>query len=96
MEIRVEPEAREYLADHGDAVTLRGSRRHGCCGGTAFVPVAEPGTPDDPASYRSVDAEGVTVYLEPEMTGGEEPLVIGLDGLWGGKRLRVDGTAIRM
>jgi len=96
MEIRVEPEARAYLADRGSAVTLRGSRRHGCCGGTAFVPVAEPGPPDDPASYRSVDVEGITVYLEPEMTGGEEPILIGIDRLWRWKRLRVDGTVIRM
>jgi hypothetical protein len=96
MEIRLEPEARAYLADRGSAVTLRGSRRHGCCGGTAFVPVAEPGPPADPAGYRTVDADGITVHLEMEMTAGPAPLVIGLDGLWRWRRLRVDGTAIRM
>lgn len=96
IEIRIEPEARAYLAGHGNAVTLRGSRRHGCCGGTAFVPVAEPGSPDDPASYRSFDAEGITIYLEREMGGGPAPILIGIDRLWRWKRLRVDGTVIRM
>ena len=96
MEVRVEPEARAYLADRGSAVTLRGSRRHGCCGGTAFVPVAEPGPPADPSGYRTMKADGVTVYLEPEMGGGPAPLVIGIDRLWRWKRLRVDGTVIRM
>ncbi len=96
MEIRVEPEAREYLARHGGAVTLRGSPRHGCCGGTAFVPVAHPGPPVGPSDHRSINSDGITVYLEPEMANGSEPLVIGVDGLWRWNRLRVDGTVIRM
>lgn len=96
MKIRIEPAARAYLAGHDNAVTLRGSRRHGCCGGTAFVPVAEPGPPADLSGYRTVDANGITVHLEMEMTAGPAPLVIGIDGLWRWRRLRVDGTAIRM
>jgi hypothetical protein len=95
-EIRIEPEAREHIAARGGTVTLRGSRRHGCCGGTAFVPVAEMGAPDDPDRFRSTRVAGVTVFLEKKVAPGAEPLVIGLDRLWRWQRLRVEGTAIWM
>jgi hypothetical protein len=95
-EIRIESAARKFLAAHGGAVTLRGSRRHGCCGGTAFVPVAEPGPPAEPARYRAHEVDGVAVFLERDVVAGPEPLLIGVDGLWGWRRLRVEGTAIRM
>jgi hypothetical protein len=95
-EIRIEARARDFLEAHGGAVTLRGSRRHGCCGGTAFVPVAEPGPPDEPECFRAHEVDGITVYLEPDVVVGPGPLVIGLDELWRWQRLRVEGTAIRM
>jgi hypothetical protein len=94
--IRVESAAREYLDTRGGAVTVRGSRRHGCCGGTAFVPVAEAGPPADADGYRILEVDGITVYLERNVVAGPEPLVVGLDGLWTWRRLRVDGTAIWM
>lgn len=94
--IRIEPEARRFLAGRGMAVTLRGSRRHGCCGGTGFVPVAEPRPPDAPEGYRATRVDGITVHLPHDVTLGDTPLVIGLDALWRWQRLRVDGTAIRM
>jgi hypothetical protein len=96
MQIRIEAEAHSYLEARGGAVTLRGSRRHGCCGGTAFVPVAEPGPPDEPEHYQAHDVDGITVYLERDVTIGPEPLVVGLDEVWRWQRLRVDGTAIWM
>ena len=43
--------AAAYLAAHGAAVTVWGSIRHGCCGGSVAVPTAEPGPP-------SADAQG--------------------------------------
>jgi hypothetical protein len=96
MEIRIEAQAREHLEALGGAVTLRGSRRHGCCGGTAFVPVAEPGPPAQPEHYRAHEVDGITVYVERDVVAGPEPLVVGLDELWRWQRLRVEGTAIRM
>jgi hypothetical protein len=95
-EIRIEADARRYLAGRGSAVTLRGSRRHGCCGGTAFVPVAEPGPPTAREGYRSVEVDGITVHLQSDVAIGSEPLVIALDTLWRWARLRVEGTAIWM
>jgi len=95
-EIRIEPEARAFIAGRGGAVTLRGSRRHGCCGGTAFVPVAEAGAPRDTEGYRAVEVDGITVFVEADVAAGPEPLVIGVDAMWRWQRLRVDGTAIWM
>lgn len=92
--IEVEPEAGEYLAARGGAVTLRGSRRLGCCGGTAFVPVAEPGPPREPDRYRPMEVGGITVFLREDVRTGGEPLVIALDRVWRWERLRVEGTAI--
>jgi hypothetical protein len=96
IQVHIEPAAREHLAARGGAVTLRGSRRHGCCGGTAFVPVAEPGRPAEPKHFRAHEVDGITVYLERDMVAGPEPLVVGLDEVWRWQRLRVEGTAIRM
>jgi hypothetical protein len=94
--IEIDPAAREYIAARGGAVTLRSSRRNGCCGGTAFVPVAEAESPRDPAAYRSVEVDGITVFIEANVTGGPEPLMIGLDTLWRWGRLSVEGSAIWM
>jgi len=94
--IRIEKEARDHISRLGGSVTLRGSRRHGCCGGTAFVPTAEPGAPPDVGEYHSVQVDGVTVFLRSDVAIGSEPLVIGLDELFRLKRLRVEGTAIWM
>jgi hypothetical protein len=94
--IRIDDEAREHIVRHGGSVTLRGSRRHGCCGGTAFVPMAEPGPPTALEGYRSMYVDGIELFLQKDVGTGSEPLVIGLDKLWGLKRLRVEGTAIWM
>ncbi len=94
--VRIDPAAREHIARAGGAVTLRGSRRHGCCGGTAFVPVAEEGPPDEASAYWSAEVNGITVFIREDMEIGSAPLVIGLDELWGLRRLRVEGSAIWM
>jgi hypothetical protein len=95
-EVRLESAARALIRERGGAVTLRGSRRLGCCGGTAFVPVAEPVAPRRPERYRALEVDGVTVYLEHDVAAGPDPLVVGVDGAWRWRRLRVEGTAIRM
>jgi hypothetical protein len=94
--IRIEADARAHISRLGGSVTLRGSRRHGCCGGTAFVPTAEPGPPVDPDEYHSLKVDGITVFLRSDVAIGAEPLVIALDELFSLKRLRVEGMAIWM
>jgi hypothetical protein len=96
LEVRIEAAARDHIRARGGAVTLRGSRRHGCCGGTAFVPVAEVGVPAEPERYVEQQVGSVTVYLQPGMMAGSAPLVVGLDVLGRWRRLRVEGSAIWM
>jgi hypothetical protein len=94
--VRIDAEARVWLAGRGAALTLRGSRRHGCCGGTAFVPVAEAGPPANPARYRVQRVDGIDVYVEDGVAPGPDPLEVALDTIWRWGRLRVDGVAIWM
>ncbi len=93
MQIRLSPEARQWLQGRHDAVTLRVSPRHGCCGGTAGVPVAEPGTPVDPAAFQRVVVDGITVFLAPELESGEA-FTIRVEGFLGLKRLFVEGATL--
>jgi len=103
--LRIEPEARDFILRRGGAVTVRRSRRHGCCGGTVFVPTVEARKPDLPPTegaadpnrlgYRSLELERVTVFLEDGFSPGSGPLVIGLEGVWGLQRLWLEATAFR-
>ncbi len=91
--IRVSAEARAWLADRGGVVTLRLSPRHGCCGGAAGVPVAEPGPPSARGDFTRQDVDGLAVYL-PVALQRTDTLTIRLDGFLGMKRLFVDGAPL--
>ncbi len=70
---------------------LRVSPRHGCCGGLAGVPVAEPGPPEDGSGYRCERFGEIDVYIAPAL---EEAgvLTIRLEGVPGLRRLFVEGA----
>ena len=89
-EVRLHPEATQWVADRGGALTLRASPRHGCCGGTASLPVAEPGRPDDPADWSMRTVDGVAVYLDRALTGQEGPFIVRAEGFLGWRRLFVE------
>lgn len=91
--IRLSSEARRWLQGRHDAITLRVSTRHGCCGGKAGVPVAEPGRPRDASSYRRVDVDGISVYLDTELDP-EQTYIVRAEGFMGLKRLFVEGAAL--
>ncbi|CAN5368510.1 CC/Se motif family (seleno)protein [soil metagenome] len=78
--------ARSYLV--GRPVVLRSSPRHGCCGGTALLPVVEVGPPDDPTAYEHADVHGVEVFVDPRLDDVRW-LTIDLDGLLRWRRLVV-------
>lgn len=82
-----------YLRRHGGTLTIRASPRHGCCGGTVAVPVAETGAPRDPARYDVAEFEGARVYvaqdLLPHVIG---PVRIELEGFGPWRRLCVTGV----
>ncbi|MCC5787264.1 MAG: hypothetical protein JJU33_11255 [Phycisphaerales bacterium] len=99
MKIRITPDARRWIVDHGGAVMLRLSTRHGCCGATAMVPLAEPGAPEDERGHRRERVDGVDVYLDEGVEGegaqSEGVVTIDLAGFWRWRRLVVDGLEIR-
>ena len=91
--IRVSPDAQDWIRRHGGAVMLRFSMRHGCCGGTAGVPVADAAEPADASGYRVEVHGGIRVYVANDLVV-TEPLNIRLEGFLGFRRLFVDGAAL--
>ena len=88
-DIRITPEARRWLDEHGGEVTLRPSPRHGCCGGTAAVPVAEARRPDRLGEYDTVKVGTVCVHLARNLKINE-PIELRLETLMGFGRLFVE------
>jgi len=93
-EIDISAAARDWVAEQGGVLTLRLSTRHGCCGGQAGVPVAEPGAPRDAAGYTAVERDGLRVFVADAL--GEGPYRIELEGLFRWRRLSVAGAMGRM
>ncbi len=81
--------AREWLARQGGEVVLRWSTRHGCCGGQAAVPVAEPGAPRRADGYTVREIEGVRVHVAGGL--GPGPYKIDVEVLFRWRRLVVEG-----
>ncbi|MFO7953697.1 CC/Se motif family (seleno)protein [Thioalkalivibrio sp.] len=82
--------AREWLAGQGGEVVLRLSTRHGCCGGQAAVPVAEPRAPRIADGYSERDIGGIRVHLADGL--GPGPYRIDVEGLFRWRRLVVEGA----
>ena len=83
----------DYTTARGGALTLRHSPRHGCCGGTASLPVAEPMAPHSAADYVTWEQEGLRVFVGEALVA-QLPLTVRLDGLFGFKRLFVEGAVL--
>lgn len=96
-QLQVDAAARAYLVDRQNALMLRASPRHGCCGGTVFLPVAEAGRPPVNDGWRSLPHDDLTVYLEVGLVIPPGTLLrIGLDRFLGWQRLSVDGLDASM
>lgn len=94
----VTPAARKLLA--GRAVLLRVSPRHGCCGGTALVPVVEAVDTSDPdlLGLGDVDTtvvDGVDVLVDGRLGDGAARWSIDVDGLLGWRRLALRDASPR-
>jgi len=95
--LTLRPEATAYLERHGSALTIRSSPRHGCCGGTVGVPVAEPGPPTDAAAFDAIERDGVRIYVERGLvTAEDEAITVGVDGFGPLRSLWVQGFDITM
>jgi hypothetical protein len=94
LHITIDPQAKQYLIKHDAALTLRSSPRHGCCGGTVFLPIAEAGQTKGSESWPVAEHDGIRVYIEPGMDlPGHAQLRIGVDKLLMMTRLWVEGVA---
>jgi len=82
VNLTLSPEALAYVHERGGALTVRPSPRHGCCGGTVDVPLAEVGPPADAVGFALQERDGVRVYLSRDLPA-EPPLRVGLDRLFG-------------
>ncbi len=93
----LEPRLVAYLSRRAAALTVRAAPRHGCCGGTVSVPVAEEGAPRKLADYEVIEQEGIVVYLERALVQRDgEPITLGIDGLGPWRSLWVAGLEGRM
>ncbi|MDT7858390.1 CC/Se motif family (seleno)protein [Rubrivirga sp. S365] len=97
--VELTPEAAAFVRQRGGALTLRRAPRHGCCGGTVHLAVAEAVAPPDGAEWRDLDTPGgpVRLFLDPDvledvLEGG--PLRVGLDRLFGLAALYVEGARL--
>ena len=89
-DVALSPAARDWIREHGGAVTLRAAPRHGCCGGHAAVPVAEARVPAVLADFECKRLDGVEVYRAPGLSDG--PYRIELEGFGRWRRLAVQGA----
>lgn len=91
------PEAAAYVRQRGGALTLRHSPRHGCCGGTVALPLAEAVAPRDASGYsrREIDTDAgpVLLFTAPGLAAHAGPIRIGLDRLLGLAALYVETGA---
>jgi hypothetical protein len=78
----------------GRAVHVRSSRRHGCCGGAASVPVAEPGTPETLDDVERFDVSGIEIYVDRGLCGTDGSWTIDTDGFGRWRRLVVLGLPV--
>lgn len=90
MQLTIDAGAIDWIERHGGAVTLRRSPRHGCCGGTALLPVAEARTPATPDDWIERQIDGVTVYVARELEAQAGPLSIRAEGFGHWRRLFVE------
>lgn len=89
------PEAAAYVRSRGGVLTLRRSPRHGCCGGSVTLAVAEAVAPPGTAGFVRHDVADLVVYVEDGFGPGG-PLHVGLDRLLGFASLYVEGAEAQM
>lgn len=95
--VEVTSEAAAHVRENGGALTLRQSPRHGCCGGTVVLVVAEAEVPrtDEGFARRplSTPSGPITLFIQLEIdTDASGLLRVGLDRLLGFRSLYVEGA----
>ena len=76
----------------GRPLVLRASPRHGCCGGSALLPVAEVGPPAEPGRYERLDHGPVTCFVDPRLVADAQGWRVDVAGIGRWRRLQLDGA----
>ncbi|MDR5875540.1 CC/Se motif family (seleno)protein [Vreelandella gomseomensis] len=90
--IEIEDNALAYIKQLGNVLTVRLSPRHGCCGGSANVAVAEAISPKDPSLFQRYHHQGITLFTDPKLT--YQGLKINVEGFWKLRHLYVEGASV--
>jgi hypothetical protein len=97
LQITLDAESKQYLIKHHAAMTLRVSPRHGCCGGTVFLPIAEAGMTQGSESWHLIEQDGIRIYIQPDMNLPPDTHIrIRVDRLLMMTRLWVEGVKSSM
>lgn len=91
--IEIDDSALDFIKQQGGVITIRLSPKHGCCGGSANLAVAEARCPDETQTYLHHIQDDIAIYIVPVLTN--ENLRIGTEGWWKFRRLYVDGIAVQ-
>ena len=91
--IEIEEKAAAFIKQQGGVVTVRFSPRHGCCGGTSRIAIAETSTPKETSTFECHQMEETTLWIAPELT--YQGLRLRVEGWWKLRRLFVDGAPLR-
>lgn len=90
--IEMEHPAVAFIQQHGGVVTVRRSPRHGCCGGTAHIAVAELGAPSDTSAFEYHQLPEGGLWIEPSIAW--QGLRLRVEGWWKLRRLFLDGAPL--
>jgi hypothetical protein len=91
--LTVSPEAKGYIQKNGGAVTIRMFKGNaGCC--AMLSPVVEIRTPADKDQFRTIQSDGVTLYLHKDLEIMPGGVTIDLNKLLWVKKLDVRGLDI--
>lgn len=97
FQITLTDDARDFLAGHQNALTLRTSPRHGCCGGTVFLPIVEPGRTRGSEAWPVIEQDDIRIYVEPGLTvPAHTELRVDIDRLLLMTRLWIEGLPTSM
>ena len=90
--IEIDEKAAAFIKQQGGVATVRWSSRHGCCGGTSHIAVAETHAPEDPSAFECHTWHEATVWISPELA--HQGLRLRVEGWWKLRRLFVDGAPL--
>lgn len=91
--IDISSNALDFIKQQGGVVTIRLSPKHGCCGGSASIAVAEASAPKDPSLYQRHCYQDITMFIDSALV--DQGLRVDIEGFWKLRHLYVDGSILQ-